>query len=106
MSPVRGLPFVGLRKDMERAGVEEPSFDGLERRFATALEALRVSEIKYRGLADLIPQQVWTATPDGQLDYVNARVCAYVGQSAVVILGSGWLSVLHPEDVERAIEAW
>jgi len=71
-----------------------------------ALTALRHSEIKFRGLADLIAEQVWTATPDGQLDYVNARVCFYFGKTAAAMLGDGWLSVLHPDDVQHTVDLW
>ena len=43
----------------------------------TALEdALRKSEARYRFLAETIPVQVWTARPDGMLDYVLARAVA------------------------------
>src|ERR1044072_4134452 len=40
-------------------------------------EALRKSEEQYRFLAEAIPQQVWTARPDGALDFVNQRVIDY-----------------------------
>lgn len=46
-------------------------------RLEDALAALRQSETKFRCLADLIAEQVWTASPDGKLDYVNQRVCTY-----------------------------
>lgn len=63
-------------------------------------------EHRYRFLAESIPQQVWTARHDGSLDYVNALVCDYSGVPAPVLLGSGWLDLLHPEDVPEAVARW
>jgi len=57
-------------------------------------------------LADLIPQQVWTATPAGDLDFVNERVCDYFGLDAATFLGQGWRAVVHPEDLDRVITVW
>jgi len=104
------LPVEIVRKAAQRvlgpAALDTIGQEALEPTLKLALAALRMSEIRYRGLADLIPAQVWTAAPDGQLDYVNARVCAYFGQSEERFLGNGWLTVLHPDDVESSISAW
>ncbi len=80
--------------------------EGAEQALARALNAVQDGEIKYRGLADLIPQQVWTADPGGGLNYVNFRVCTYFGQTYESFLGTGWVSVLHPDDVEETLTTW
>jgi PAS domain S-box-containing protein len=64
------------------------------------------SEARYRFLANAIPVQVWTATPDGQLDYVSERTADYFGVTEHDVLGEAWLSVLHPDDVARTVERW
>ncbi len=51
--------------------------DITERRQAE--QALRESEARFRHLADAMPQIVWTATPDGSVDYFNARWYEYTG---------------------------
>lgn len=66
----------------------------------------RRAETQYRFLAETIPQQVWTARPDGELDFVNARVAEYFGQSAAAILGAGWQAFIHPDDLPRTLSAW
>jgi PAS domain S-box-containing protein len=71
-----------------------------------AREALRASEARYRFLAEAIPVQIWTATPDGALDYVTQRVADYFGVSAEQVLGEGWQSVIHPDDLPQAVERW
>ncbi len=64
------------------------------------------SETRYRFLADAIPVQIWTAQPNGQLDFVSARVAEYFGTSSETLLKDGWLSVLHPDDVPPVVERW
>ena len=41
-----------------------------------AERGLKESEARFRQLSEAIPQQVWTARPDGSLDYVNQRVAS------------------------------
>jgi PAS domain S-box-containing protein len=61
---------------------------------------------EYRELFELAPQQVWTARPDGQLDRVNQQTVRYLGRSQEQILGDGWQSVVHPDDLPHAVAAW
>jgi len=60
----------------------------------------------FRALLETIPQQVWTATPDGNLDYVNKRVISYFGLSSEEIIGSGWTNVVHPDDLPITLQHW
>lgn len=71
-----------------------------------AREALRVSEARYRFLAEAIPVQIWTAKPDGALDYVTERVASYFGVPEQQILGEGWQDLIHPDDLAVAGERW
>jgi PAS domain S-box-containing protein len=65
------------------------------------------SERRYRSLAEAIPQIVWTARPDGHLDYFNRRWFEYTGLSEAQSCGrEGWRSAIHPEDAERVRDAW
>jgi PAS domain S-box-containing protein len=59
-----------------------------------------------RFLAESIPQQVWTARPNGDLDFVNRRVVDYFGAPEEAILGRGWEDVLHPDDLASCVERW
>ncbi len=68
--------------------------------------ALRESEEGYRFLAETVPVQIWTALPDGHLDYVTEQTASRLGRTAQQLLAEGWQNVVHPEDLESAIERW
>ena len=57
-------------------------------------------------LVDALPGLVWTALPDGQIDYLNQRWCEYTGLSVDQACGSGWQTAVHPEDLPGLFESW
>jgi PAS domain S-box-containing protein len=69
-------------------------------------DVLRSSEARFRSMAETIPVHVWTAQPDGQLDFVTEKVARYFGQPAHALLGSGWGRVVHPDDLQRVGQQW
>ena len=68
--------------------------------------ALRESEVRFRTLSQSMPNHVWTATPDGQLDWFNQQVYAYSGAAPGSLNGEGWVGMVHAEDVASAAAAW
>ena len=71
-----------------------------------AEDKLRASERTLRELTETIPQMLWSAEEDGTLNYCNQRTLDYTGLSAEEVQGSGWLTAVHAEDVEKATRAW
>lgn len=67
---------------------------------------LRENEFNLRQLTETIPEMLWSATPQGDIDYCNARVLDYTGFSAEEIMGGGWTKILHPDDVDGAAQTW
>ncbi|NML86162.1 PAS domain-containing sensor histidine kinase [Polaromonas sp.] len=67
---------------------------------------LRESESRFRVLAQAVPNQVWSATPQGKLDWVNHKVSEYAGLAEEKLLGEGWISLLHPDDRQRVGAQW
>ncbi|RPJ01350.1 MAG: PAS domain S-box protein, partial [Chloroflexi bacterium] len=67
---------------------------------------LRTSEQRFRELADSMPQLVWTALPDGTVDYYNRRYQEYQGIAPTADQGWQWAPVLHPDDMQRTVDAW
>ncbi len=68
--------------------------------------ALEQSEAQFRALAQALPNQVWTATPAGELDWFNARVLDDSGMTQGQLLGEGWAVLVHPEDLPVTGERW
>jgi len=64
------------------------------------------NERYYRFLAEAIPEIIWTARPDGTVDYFNQRWYDFTGQQQDESHGWGWEQVLHPDDLEPCIERW
>ncbi len=71
-----------------------------------SFEALRQSEERFRTIAEVVPHFVWSTGADGETEYLNPQFIAYLGKTAEDLRGRGWLNMLHPEDGERADEAW
>ncbi len=61
---------------------------------------------RYRFTTDSVPQIVWTAGPDGSIDYFNRRFHEYTGMLAEDARGTGWLNAIHPDDQPRSRERW
>lgn len=58
-----------------------------------------------RAIVDAIPQIVWVADRSGAVVYVNACTVGYTGRGKDEILGRGWISVIHPDDLAGASDA-
>ena len=69
-------------------------------------EALRASQASFRQLADSMPHMVWTARPDGYLDYYNERWYEFTGFSREDSSGNIWERIVHPDDLQRVGQAW
>ena len=69
-----------------------------------AEQAIRRSEQQFRQLADAMPQIIWTARPDGQIEYLNRRWTEFTGLPPTAF-DDVW-EPLHPDDVEKARQRW
>jgi PAS domain S-box-containing protein len=68
--------------------------------------APQTSEQEFRLLAEAMPQMVWIARPDGSNIYFNRQWSAYTGLPPGEGRGDGWIVPVHPDDRQRACEAW
>src|SRR5258708_8742801 len=67
-------------------------------------ERLTPTEDPLRLLIDTTPALIHTALPDGSLDFFNRRWLEYVGLQLSEVLGWGWTSAIHRQDVEEFVE--
>ena len=66
---------------------------------------LLISREYFKFLADNIPVIIWTADPDGQLDYVNQRWYEYTGYG-VEESKTKQRELIHPDDLEHSTAEW
>ena len=69
-------------------------------------QSLRESEGRFRQLADTMPQIVWSAPPDGRIDYYNRRWYEFTGMPRGVTGDESWTPILHPDDLEECLDRW
>jgi PAS domain S-box-containing protein len=65
------------------------------------IDALRVSETRFRLMTQAAPMMVWHCAPNGSLIEANERWYTYTGQTPAQSRGNGWMKALHPDDVKR-----
>ncbi len=63
-------------------------------------------ETELSRVVNAIPGFVWSAAPDGRVDFLNQRWCDYTGVSLEDARGWGWQAAIHPDDVDRVLDYW
>jgi len=78
----------------------------MERKTETALQALREQELQYHHLADAGPALIWSSGPDKLCTYFNEPWLRFTGRTLDREKGDGWISGVHPEDVDRCVKIY
>src|SRR6202051_2154009 len=81
-------------------------FNDTAMRLQDLYATLQQSEDRLRLVIDTIPAHVWSARPDGSIDFINQRLLEFLGRSMEDILGWGWGSLVHPDDLTRFVGEW
>ena len=99
------LVFQPLRGDDDQVmGIFVEGSDVTARVRAEA--AVRASEQQLREFAQAMPNHMWAARPDGQLDWFNDRLISYSGLTLQELQSKPWEAMVHEEDAERAQHQW
>jgi PAS domain S-box-containing protein len=69
-------------------------------------QSLRASEDRFRVLADSMPGLVWTARPEGLIDYWNQFALDYAGIREIGSAILWQLEFVHPDDREATRQVW
>jgi PAS domain S-box-containing protein len=69
-------------------------------------QELRESREQFRAIADTMPHFVWSARPDGYIDYYNERWYEYTGMPRTPNQGWNWKLYIHSDDLDRTVAAW
>ncbi|MGN6577778.1 MAG: PAS domain-containing protein [Nocardioides sp.] len=57
-------------------------------------------------LGEAMPFIIWTAAPDGAIDYASEELWRYSGVLTREVLGDAWLQLVHPDDRAEALATW
>jgi len=95
-----------VRDAAGRIGLIQGAFQDINAQ-KQAAASLELSQQRFRQLAEAMPLIVWTAAPDGTVDYANHQLRSYTGILAPAPHPiHNWLDLLHPEDQAPCITAW
>jgi len=61
---------------------------------------------RLRDVIETIPAYVWSAQPDGSIDFINQRFLEFSGISLEQALGGSWQELLHPDDRDHFFAVW
>jgi len=86
------LEYIGAAQDVTQRRVAE--------------EQLRERELNLRRITQTIPGMLWSATPDGAVDYRNRPWLDFTAMTAEQAEGWGWATAIHPDDRDAMIEYW
>ena len=95
--PVRG------NDELSRLG---QVFNDTARQLQDLYASLQNSEDRLRRVINTIPAYVWSAWPDGSVDFLNQQLSNCTGLSAEELLSSGWSSIVHADDLARYLKEW
>src|ERR1700730_14401689 len=78
----------------------------LQRWQAETEERIRHTEQELRLVVDTIPALVWSAQPDGSVDFVNQRLLEYTGLPLEDVKGWGSTAAWYPEGCATLMKEW
>ncbi|MBI3653472.1 MAG: response regulator [Acidobacteria bacterium] len=73
---------------------------------AAAHPALPESVERYQAIVEALPEILFTALPNGRIDFINQQFYDYTGLKGGEYQDFGWFEALHPEDVENVSRGW
>ncbi|MBV8674653.1 MAG: PAS domain-containing protein, partial [Acidobacteriaceae bacterium] len=86
------VEYIGAAQDVTRRRVIE--------------EQLRQREHNLRQITQTIPGMLWSATPEGEVDYCNRPLLEFTGMTPEQAHGWGWTALIYPDDRDRQIKSW
>jgi PAS domain S-box-containing protein len=71
-----------------------------------AHDALLESEERFRLMANTAPVVIWMDDESRGCSYVNQPWLDLTGQTLDAVLGTGWMDLIHPDDIDRCAETY
>ncbi|HEY3839301.1 MAG TPA: PAS domain S-box protein [Bryobacteraceae bacterium] len=96
------VPVLGVNGEVE--AIAGTTRDVTDRKLAE--EHLREAADRLTFMAESMPQKIFTAKPNGEVDYFNRQWMEFTGLAFEQIRGWGWTQFMHPDDVEENLRIW
>ena len=90
-----------IARDELEARVRERTVE-LEKSNLETLERER----QLRSLTEAIPQQIWRANSNGEIEYCNRDLIKFTGRGAGTLIGGKFFEILHPSDANIFRQEW
>jgi len=102
------VKWFGTCTDIENQKQNQQNLEGQikERNVQLAETNTRLQRELYFQTMEGIPDIVWTANPDGAIDFTNRKWLDYSGLTAEQSLGKGWALAIHADDLAICLEKW
>jgi PAS domain S-box-containing protein len=71
-----------------------------------ALKDVERERERFHFMAESMPQKIFTAKPNGDIDYFNQQWALFTGLSLEQISSVGWTQFIHPDDLEESVRVW
>ena len=71
-----------------------------------AENAIKESEVRFKQMAELMPQKIWASDAEGNKNYFNKTLLDYAGKSFEELKGAGWQKIIHPDDWGKNKKQW
>lgn len=70
-------------------------------------KALEESKEHYKMVTETVPNIIWSAKPDGTIEFYNNTTYNYTGYNYDFLKDEeGWIKLLHPDDLEHTKKIW
>ncbi len=104
-SGVRQVEIVSnLYTEEDRRVIQFNIRDITERR--NAEQAARAASERFRFLTEALPEKIFTARPNGEVDYVNQQWTLFSHLGLDRIGDWGWVQLVHLDDVKENLRRW
>ena len=74
--------------------------------FGKALDDETDTERRFRLIIDTRPALIYSARPDGYIDFFNQHCVEFLGLPFEEISGWGWTKTIHADDIEAFLAKW
>jgi len=111
INPPGGAPrwIVAMGEKVRLGEDSAPRVHGTVQDITTWKQAELAASAQGHRLAQLtrsLPIIVWTADPQGNIEYFNDALSVYTGSAPEELLGEKWVSAVDPRDLDRVVVAW